>query len=43
MDGFWQPLLDLVDGMVEGGYVARAARADLRVVRSPADVLGLVG
>ena len=43
VDGFWQPLLDLLDGMVEGGYVAAAARAELRVVRSPAEVLALVG
>ena len=43
VDGFWQPLLDLVDGMVEGGYVAAAARAELRVVRSPAEVLALLG
>jgi uncharacterized protein (TIGR00730 family) len=43
VDGFWRPLLELLDGMVEGGYVAAAARADLRVVRSPEEVLGLVG
>jgi uncharacterized protein (TIGR00730 family) len=42
VDGFWQPLLDLLDEMVAGGYVAPSARAELRVVRSPADVLGLV-
>ncbi len=43
VDGFWQPFLDLLGGMVEGGYVAAAARAQLRVVRSPAEVLELLG
>jgi uncharacterized protein (TIGR00730 family) len=43
LDGFWQPLLDLLDGMVAGGFVAPAARAELRVVRSPAEVLELLG
>ncbi len=43
VDGFWQPFLDLLDGMVEGGYVARAARDALRVVRTPDEVLGLLG
>jgi uncharacterized protein (TIGR00730 family) len=43
VDGFWQPFLDLLGGMVDGGYVAAAARAQLRVVRSPAEVLELLG
>ncbi len=43
VDGFWQPLLALLDGMVAGGYVAESARAELRVVRSPEEVLSLLG
>jgi len=43
IDGFWGPLLELLDGMVAGGYVAPAARAELRVVRSPGEVLALLG
>ncbi len=42
VDGFWKPLLHLLDEMVEGGYVAPSARAELRVVRSPAEVLELL-
>jgi uncharacterized protein (TIGR00730 family) len=42
VDGFWQPLLELLDGMVERGYVGPAARAQLRVVRTPAEVLALL-
>jgi uncharacterized protein (TIGR00730 family) len=41
--GFWQPFLELLDRMVEGGYVDPAARAALRVVRTPDEVLALVG
>jgi uncharacterized protein (TIGR00730 family) len=43
VDGFWAPLLDLLDAMVAGGYVASSARAALCVVRSPAEVLALLG
>jgi uncharacterized protein (TIGR00730 family) len=42
VDGFWQPFLELLDGMVERGYVDPAARARLRVVRTPAEVLALL-
>jgi uncharacterized protein (TIGR00730 family) len=38
VDGFWAPFLDLVDGMVEGGFLA-ADRRDSLVVASEPDVL----
>ena len=42
VDGFWRPLLSLLDRMVAGGYVAAEARATLQVVASPEELLDLL-
>lgn len=39
VDGFWQPLLDMLDGMVEAGFMRAAFRDSLLVVRTPGDLL----
>lgn len=39
VDGFWQPLLGMLDGMVEAGFMRRAFRESLCVVRTPDGLL----
>lgn len=39
VDGFWQPLLGMLDGMVDAGFVRPATRDTLQVHDDPADLL----
>ncbi len=42
VDDFWTPFLALLDHMVASGYAPASARANLRVVGSPQELLGLL-
>ncbi len=42
VDGFWAPFLALLDHMVDNGYAPSSARAALRVVTTPAELLAAV-
>ncbi len=39
VDGFWQPLLTMLDGMVAAGFLGQVFRDSLLVVRTPAELL----
>jgi uncharacterized protein (TIGR00730 family) len=39
MDGFWQPLLAMLDGMVAAGFLGAEFRASLIVARTPEELL----
>jgi uncharacterized protein (TIGR00730 family) len=43
VDGFWDPLAGLLDGLTLAGLVPSAARAELRRVRDAAEFLRLLG
>lgn len=43
VDGFWQPLLRMVDHMVSEGFLAAAYRDSLVVADSPLDLLDALG
>ena len=42
VDGFWAPFLALLDHMVDNGYAPTSARAGLRVVTTPDELLAAV-
>ena len=42
VDGFWAPFLALLDHMVANGYAPSSARAGLRVVTTPEELLATV-
>ena len=42
VEGYFQPLLALLDGLVEGGFVHEASRTGLLVAAEPAALLGLL-
>ncbi len=39
VDGFWMPLIAMLDGMVDAGFLAATFRDSLIVVRTPDDLL----
>ncbi|MDQ1129256.1 TIGR00730 family Rossman fold protein [Microbacterium sp. SORGH_AS_0888] len=43
VDGFWQPLLALLDGMLDAGFLRAEFRGSLRVVHTPQSLLDAFG